>query len=125
MGNTDSLQRSEFLNRSFDEIDNILILIAHPTRFRIMILLLNGPMSFQSIMGEIKIQKSALANHLTKLKNSYLIEKVQYGTYRLTEDGNNYLGYLESAFKESKIQRKQIEDSKQKLEITKSFLERK
>ncbi|NMC57946.1 MAG: winged helix-turn-helix transcriptional regulator [Candidatus Methanofastidiosa archaeon] len=125
MENTDPLQRSEFLNRSFDEIDNILILIAHPTRFRIMILLLNGPMSFQSIMGEIKIQKSALANHLTKLKNSYLIEKVQYGTYRLTEDGNKYLEYLESAFNESKIRRKQIEDSKQRLEITKSFLERK
>lgn len=119
------LQRSEFLNSSFDEVDNILILIAHPTRFKILILLLNGPMSFQSLMGEIKIQKSALANHLTKLKNSYLIEKVQYGTYRLTEDGNKYLEYLELAFKESKMRRKQIEDSKQRLEMTKSFLERK
>jgi len=125
MEKTDLLQRSEFLNSSFDEIDNILVLIAHPTRFKILILLLNGPMSFQSLMGEIKIQKSALANHLTKLKNSYLIEKVQYGTYRLTEDGNKYLEYLESAFKESKMRRKQIEDSKQRLEMTKSFLERK
>ena len=125
MEKTDLLQRSEFLNSSFDEIDNILILIAHPTRFKILILLLNGPMSFQSLMGEIKIQKSALANHLTKLKNSYLIEKVQYGTYRLTEDGNKYLEYLELAFKESKMRRKQIEDSKQRLEMTKSFLERK
>lgn len=125
MEKTDLLQRSEFLNSSFDEVDNILILIAHPTRFKILILLLNGPMSFQSLMGEIKIQKSALANHLTKLKNSYLIEKVQYGTYRLTEDGNKYLEYLESAFKESKMRRKQIEDSKQRLEMTKSFLERK
>jgi len=125
MEKIDSLQRSEFLNKSFDEIDNILILIAHPTRFKILILLLNGPMSFQSIMGEIKIQKSALANHLTKLKNSYLIEKVQYGTYRLTEDGNKYLEYLELAFKESKMRRKQIEDGKQRLEMTKSFLERK
>ena len=125
MEKIDSLQRSEFLNMSFDEIDNILILIAHPTRFKILILLLNGPMSFQSIMGEIKIQKSALANHLTKLKNSYLIEKVQYGTYRLTEDGNKYLEYLELAFKESKMRRKQIEDGKQRLEMTKSFLERK
>jgi len=125
MEKTDLLQRSEFLNSSFDEVDNILILIAHPTRFKILILLLNGPMSFQSLMGEIKIQKSALANHLTKLKNSYLIEKVQYGTYRLTEDGNKYLEYLELAFKESKMRRKQIEDSKQRLEMTKSFLERK
>ncbi|KYC46967.1 MAG: Bacterial regulatory protein, arsR family [Candidatus Methanofastidiosum methylothiophilum] len=125
MEKTDLLQRSEFLNSSFDEIDNILVLIAHPTRFKILILLLNGPMSFQSIMGEIKIQKSALANHLTKLKNSCLIEKVQYGTYRLSEDGNKYLEYLESAFKESKMRRKQIEDSKQRLEMTKSFLERK
>jgi len=125
MEKTDSLQRSEFLNSSFDEIDNILVLIAHPTRFKILILLLNGAMSFQSIMGEIKIQKSALANHLTKLKNSYLIEKVQYGTYRLTEDGNKYLEYLELAFKESKMRRKQIEDGKQRLEMTKSFLERK
>lgn len=125
MEKTDLLQRSEFLNSSFDEIDNILVLIAHPTRFKILILLLNGPMSFQSLMGEIKIQKSALANHLTKLKNSYLIEKVQYGTYRLTEDGNKYLEYLELAFKESNMRRKQIEDSKQRLEMTKSFLERK
>lgn len=125
MEKTDSLQRSEFLNSSFDEIDNILVLIAHPTRFKILILLLNGAMSFQSIMGEIKIQKSALANHLTKLKNNYLIEKVQYGTYRLTEDGNKYLEYLELAFKESIMRRKQIEDSKQRLEMTKSFLERK
>jgi predicted transcriptional regulator len=75
-------------------------------------------------MNEIQIQKSALANHLTKLKNSGLIEKVHYGTYRLSDDGDKYLKSIESVFKESKIRKKHIEDTKQRLEVTKSFLER-
>lgn len=125
MNKSDLLDTPEFLTSNFEEIDTILSVISHSTRFKIMILLLNGPMNFQSIMNEVQIQKSALANHLTKLKNSGLIEKIQYGTYKLSDDGNKYLKSIESVFKESKMRKKHIEDTKQRLEVTKSFLERK
>ena len=67
----------EFLINSSDEILSILKTIAHVNRFRILVLLLNGPLTFRTLLEEMNIKKSALANHLTELKNSNLVNKIR------------------------------------------------
>lgn len=115
----------EFLFKSFNEIVPILKAIGNPNRLKILILLVNGPVSFQTLLDEMNLKKSALANHLTQLKNVGLIVKKQHGTYCITEDGEKYLLNIEITFKDSKkveMQRKEIEKRKN---LAKSFLERK
>jgi DNA-binding PadR family transcriptional regulator len=73
----------------------------------------------------MNLKKSALANHLTHLKNKSLVEKIQHGTYRITDDGRNYIQTIEAAYRESKLRKKKIEETKQRQELARSFLERK
>lgn len=115
----------EFLLKSFTEIVPILKAIGNPNRLKILILLVNGPVNFQTLLDEMNLKKSALANHLAQLKNTGLVEKIQHGIYGLTEDGKIYLFSLEKSFKDSKqleIKRKEIQ---QRRNLAKSFLERK
>ena len=56
MESKNSLDKSEeLLLNSFDEITAILTAIGHPNRFKILILLLKGPLTFQALL-EIKKQ---------------------------------------------------------------------
>jgi DNA-binding HxlR family transcriptional regulator len=126
MENKTPLDKSQkLLLSSFDEIIAILTAIGHPNRFKILILLLKGPMTFQALLEEMNLKKSALANHLTHLKNKSLVEKIQHGTYRITDDGRNYIQTIEAAYRESKLRKKKIEETKQRQELARSFLERK
>jgi predicted transcriptional regulator len=121
----DRTPSKEFLLNSFDEIVPILMAIGNPNRFKILVLLLDGPLNFQALLNNMNLKKSALANHLTKLKDKGLIKKIQHGTYSLTEDGNKYVIAIENTHKESKnleIKREILEKRKQ---MTMSFLERK
>lgn len=122
---SDSTASQEFLMDSSDEIVSILKTIAHINRFKILVLLLNGPLSFQTLLEEIDIKKSALANHLTELRNSNLVDKIQHGTYKITENGINYINSIEKIYKENKAIEKRVWESKQRENLTRSFLERK
>ncbi len=121
---SDQSSSIEFLMNSSDEIVSILKTIAHINRFKIMVLLLNGPLNFQTLLEEMDIKKSALANHLTELKNHNLVDKVQHGTYKITENGKNYIISIEKTYKENKVVEKKIWESKQRKQLSKSFLER-
>jgi DNA-binding HxlR family transcriptional regulator len=115
----------EFLLNSFDEIVPILKTIGNSNRFKILILLLEGPLNFQTLLDKLNLKKSALANHLTKLKDNGLIRKVHHGTYSLTEDGSTYVKAIENTYKESRkleMRRKELEKRRN---MTMSFLERK
>ncbi len=115
----------EFLLNSFDEIVPILKTIGNSNRFKILILLLEGPLNFQTLLDKLNLKKSALANHLTKLKDNGLIRKVHHGTYSLTEDGSTYVKDIENTYKESRkleMRRKELEKRRN---MTMSFLERK
>lgn len=115
----------EFLMNSSEDIVSILKTIAHINRFRILILLLNGPLTFQTLLEKIDIKKSALANHLTELKDSNLVEKTHHGTYEISENGKNYIKSIEKIYKESKVIEKKVWEAKQREQLSKSFLERK
>lgn len=115
----------EFLINSSNEIISILKTIAHINRFRILVLLLNGPLTFQTLLEQMDIKKSALANHLTELKDSNLVDKIQHGTYEISENGKNYIRSIEKTYKENKAVEKKIWESKQREQLSRSFLERK
>ncbi|MCK9152282.1 ArsR/SmtB family transcription factor [Methanobacterium alcaliphilum] len=115
----------EFLLKSFDEIVPILKALGNPSRLTILILLVNGPVSFQTLLDELKLKKSALANHLTQLKNTGLIEKKQHGTYNITEDGKRYVFSIEKSFKDSEKVETRRKEMEQRKNLAKSFLERK
>lgn len=117
-------ESQELFFDSFDEIVAILKAIGHPNRFRILILLLKGPLSFRELLDTMNLQKSALANHLTQLKNRSLVEKIKHGTYRITDDGKNYLQSIEAAYRESEARKRKIRETKQREELARSFLER-
>ncbi|WP_011307293.1 helix-turn-helix transcriptional regulator [Methanosarcina barkeri] len=115
----------EFLMNSSEDIVSILKTIAHINRFRILILLLNGPLTFQTLLEKIDLKKSALANHLTELKDSNLVEKTHHGTYEISENGKNYIKSIEKIYIESKVIEKKVWEAKQREQLSKSFLERK
>lgn len=114
-----------FLMNSSDEIISILKAIAHINRFRVLVLLLNGPLTFQTLLEQTDIKKSALANHLTELKDSDLVNKIQHGRYEISENGKNYIKSIEETYKENKAMEKKVWESKQREQLSKSFLERK
>lgn len=114
----------EFLLKSSPEIVSILKTIAHQKRFEILILLLEGPLTFQNLLEKTALKKSALANHLNDLKDKYLVEKIQHGTYNITDDGKNYVKSIENAYRENVTMKRRIKESKQRLKLSKSFLER-
>lgn len=115
----------EFLMNSSDNIVSILKIIAHINRFRILVLLLNGPLTFQTLLEEMDIKKSALANHLTELKDSNLVDKIHHGTYEISENGKNYIKSIEKTYRENKVIEMKVWESKQREQLSKSFLERK
>lgn len=111
----------ESLLQSFNNILAILRTIGHPNRFKILILLLTGPQTFQSLLEELKLQKSALANHLTYLKNKSLIEKIHHGTYKVTNDGKCFLQSIDTMYTQSETQKV----FQQRYQPAKAFLGRK
>ncbi len=115
----------EFLMNSSDNIVSILKIIAHINRFRILVFLLNGPLTFQTLLEKMDIKKSALANHLTELKDSNLVDKIHHGTYEISENGKNYIKSIEKTYRENKVIEMKVWESKQREQLSKSFLERK
>lgn len=123
--NIDSDISREFLLDSMEEIVTILKAIGNPNRFKILIVLLDGPSNFQMLLNETNLKKSTLANHLSQLINAGLMEKIQHGTYCLTEDGKKYMRTVGNTFKTSKMLEEQIKKSEQQKHLSIAFLERK
>ncbi|MFX0095718.1 MAG: ArsR/SmtB family transcription factor [Candidatus Hodarchaeota archaeon] len=113
------------LLESFDELDAILKAIGHHNRFKILILLLTGPLTFQSLLNKMNLGKTALANHLTHLKSKNLIEKIQHGNYSISPDGKDYLLAIETVYDKTEARKTKLKEAQQKYHLTKSFLERK
>ena len=109
------------LLQSSREITAILKAISHPNRFKILILLLSGPQTFQTFLDELNLKKSALASHLDQLKKNALIEKLHHGTYKITTDGLSYMQGLETIYAQSEA----LKIGQQRYQPAKAFLERK
>ncbi|XEO77690.1 hypothetical protein WKT22_02720 [Candidatus Lokiarchaeum ossiferum] len=102
------------LKKSFQDITAdlfpILKAIGNFKRFSILVTLLDGPISFQTLLLQSKLQKTALANHLVQLTSVKLIQKPTYGIYDLTLDGLEYLSALHETWMQSmNVHQKQLQ----------------
>jgi predicted transcriptional regulator len=109
------------LLQSSREITAILKAISHPNRFKILILLLSGPQTFQTFLDELNLKKSALASHLDQLKKNALVEKLHHGTYKITNDGLSYMQALDTLYAQSEARK----IGQKRYQPAKAFLERK
>ncbi len=103
----------------FNEICSILKALGNQKRFKILLSLLQGLQAFGTLLRETELRRTALSNHLTQLIDANLIEKVDYGVYKISGDGLEFLKALKKAYYESptrlltqfeKIQSRKISD---------------
>ena len=112
------------LLKSFTEVKTILKAMDNPNRLQILITLLKGPLTFQSLIEKIKIKRTALANNLTILKDAMLIKKIHHGEYEITQDGIEYLQAIETAYQESKYYEKMRKEFLGRKKSIETFLHR-
>ena len=111
------------LEQSFDEVLTILKAIGNDKRLKILLSLLTGEKSFDTLKKETDLQKTALSNHLTALINTFLIEKPDYGKYKITADGKLFIRALETAYAKSEMWKKKQTETAQKGQFSDRFVE--
>ena len=84
---------------------------------------MTGEKSFDILKQETDLQKTALSNHLTTLINNSLIEKPDYGKYKITLDGKLFIRALEAVYTKSDIWKKKQTESIQKRQFSDKFVE--
>jgi len=112
------------IEHSFYEIASIIKIIGNQKRFKILLSLLEGPQSFGYLLKETNLQRTALSNHLTKLVNIKLIQKVNFGIYKITGDGLEFMKALDKAYYESPTRTMEQFENLQSGKISESFLYR-
>lgn len=86
---------------SSSDIAELLRLAAHSSRIEIMTLTIRGEGDFSKMMQITNLSKTALANHISQLVNSGLMERRSRGRYELTSDGKRLLAAAFSTYKSS------------------------
>ena len=109
---------------SFNEITKILKVLGNEKRLKVLVYLLNGSQSYNSIVDEIKLKKTAISNHLTHLLNVGLIQRGDYGIYKITDDGIEFLKAIDYAFQKSPTRQLKTFQELQSRQISNSFLNR-
>ena len=112
----------ENLTDSFDKINAILKALSTPQRQKILITLVDGPKTFQELMDKTSLGRTALANHLTILKEVLLIGKIHHGYYHITQKGQNFLQQIFLAFEHSQSEEAKQKEAEQKKYLMDTFL---
>lgn len=121
MNVADQALKSEIIQIQ-DKLLIILKSLANEHRLQLLITLLDGETAFQALLHTVPIKKTALANHLTQLLESRLIQKINYGTYIITEDGREYLRNLHFTWRESFVAKEEELEILDSRKNTKSFI---
>lgn len=87
---------------SADEVSELVKAAAHSNRLQVMALLADGPKEFSYLLEKVGLSKTALANHIERVLGLGLVERVERGEYRLTEDGIELLGAIATFYEGSK-----------------------
>jgi len=104
---------SDNINDDFDltqisikDAENIASLfgtISHPKRIKILGYLNEKVFNFKDLQIKIKIERTALSNHLLFLKKRKLVKKIAHGIYEITNDGINLLKTVVNFYMKSEI----------------------
>ncbi|MHA1532226.1 MAG: ArsR/SmtB family transcription factor [Candidatus Heimdallarchaeota archaeon] len=95
-----------------------------PNRLKILIILLEEPKTFQELIDNIEIKRTALSNHLASLRDASLVDKIHHGYYRLTQKGLAFLYALDIAYQESQTSAILEKESDQRKQLLDTFLHR-
>ena len=112
------------LSESSSEIVLILKSLGNNFRLQILLQLLTGAKSFGTIVKSTKREKTAISNHLNHLIEAKLIEKGDYGIYRISEDGVEFMRAIDYAFQKSPTRQLKKFQELQSRKISNSFLNR-
>ncbi len=93
----------KFILEIVDEISELLKTLQHPKRLEILALMLKEEIAFGTLLNKTGLPKSALGNHLTELHENNLIEKLDRGIYRITDDGMEFLSKISTFYLNAKI----------------------
>ncbi len=104
-----------FILESVEGINALLQALNHPKRIEVLAVLLDEPKEFKALVEATGFAKSALSNHLSVLTAKNLIEKVDRGLYRLTLDGEIFLGRIAHSYLEIKIHEQEKLENLRKL----------
>lgn len=99
----------DFAQISIEDAEYIATLfgaVYHPKRIKILGYLSENALKFHDIQTKIHIERTALSNHLSFLKERELITKISHGVYKITEDGTNLLRTVVNLYMKSKLQKK-------------------
>lgn len=111
------------VEESFEDLLSILKAMGNVKRLKVLTTLLSGEKSFQTLMSETKLQKTALSNHLSLLFKKNLVTKPDYGKYKITQDGSEFLNMIQKVYLQSDTFKKKRLDEIQRRKMSKSFLE--
>lgn len=112
------------LSESSSEIVLILKSLGNNFRLQILLQLLTGAKSFGTIVKSTKREKTAISNHLNHLIEANLIEKGDYGIYRISGDGIEFMKAIDIAFHKSPTRQLKKFQELQSRKISNSFLNR-
>jgi DNA-binding transcriptional ArsR family regulator len=104
--------RKELDTDSRMNLAKILRTLGHPKRIEILKLLHKSQLEYSTILRNIGISRTALANHLNLLVETGMIQRMERGLYSLTEDGHSFYNSMTHTYFESKtrtqLERKQL-----------------
>jgi len=96
--------------------------IANEKRMEIIILLLDGPKSFQFLISNTLLQKTALSNHLAQLIEVNLVSKPTFGSYQIQPDAIALLRMFSQYWTNSAIRQTKRLQKEEERQFSTNFL---
>ncbi len=91
---------SELILNSTEDISSLLKATGSPNRLKILGYLLKESRNFAFMLSRLKIKRTTLNHHLDMLIETKLIEKEEWGRYKISEFGTKFLRILAESFKQ-------------------------
>ena len=88
-------------------IAEVLSSFANERRLQLFAMMIDGPRGFEELQNASGLSKTAVANHLKRLLRTGVVQKLERGTYVLSEDGLNILSAIGSAYSVTQRRRQQ------------------
>ncbi|MBY9007666.1 MAG: winged helix-turn-helix transcriptional regulator [Candidatus Lokiarchaeota archaeon] len=96
---------STILSKSFEEITDLLKAIASPKRLSILNFLLQKPRNFSFLLNNLAIKRTTLVHHLDFLMDMNLIEREDWGRYKITVRGFKIITAITKTYQNLIIER--------------------
>jgi DNA-binding transcriptional ArsR family regulator len=91
------------MQSSAEGVSELVKAAAHSNRLQLMALLADGPKEFSYLIEKVGLSKTALSNHIERVLELGLVERVGRGEYALTDDGKELLGAIATFYEGSKV----------------------